>query len=114
MPFEETAPVGTDTTFHLHRDSDEVGEVLSGEITFKIDEEVTVGGRAPAPHAARRAACLKAHRRRNRPCAVPLSPAGAGGFFEERLGRPTGSINGEEANEIRRRYGWEIVGPPPF
>ena len=24
MLFEETAPAGTDTTFHLHRDSDEV------------------------------------------------------------------------------------------
>ena len=44
MPFEETAPVGTDTTFHLHRDSDEVAYVLSGEVTFKIGEEVTVGG----------------------------------------------------------------------
>jgi hypothetical protein len=41
-------------------------------------------------------------------------PAGADGFFEERLGRPTGSINGEKANEIRRRHGWEIIGPSPF
>ena len=44
MLFEETAPAGTDTTFHLHRDSDEVAYVLSGEITFKIGDEVTVGG----------------------------------------------------------------------
>src|SRR6516162_7685152 len=43
MLFEETAPTGTETTFHLHRDSDEVAWVLSGEITFKIGEEVTVG-----------------------------------------------------------------------
>jgi len=42
MLFEETAPAGTDTTFHLHRDSDEVAYVLSGEITFKIGDEVTV------------------------------------------------------------------------
>jgi quercetin dioxygenase-like cupin family protein len=42
--FEETAPAGTDTTFHLHRDSDEAAYVLSGEITFKIGGEVTVGG----------------------------------------------------------------------
>jgi hypothetical protein len=42
--FEETAPAGTETTFHLHRDSDEVAYVLSGEITFKIGDEVTVGG----------------------------------------------------------------------
>ena len=43
MLFEETAPVGTDTTFHLHCDSDEVAYVLSGEFTFKIGEEVAVG-----------------------------------------------------------------------
>jgi mannose-6-phosphate isomerase-like protein (cupin superfamily) len=36
--------VGTERTFHLHRDSDEVAYVLSGEITFKIGDEVTVGG----------------------------------------------------------------------
>ena len=44
MLFEETAPSGTETTFHLHRDSDEVAWVLAGEITFKIGDEVTVGG----------------------------------------------------------------------
>jgi quercetin dioxygenase-like cupin family protein len=44
MLFEETAPAGTHTSFHLHRDSDEVAYVLSGEITFKIGDEVTVGG----------------------------------------------------------------------
>jgi len=51
-----------------------------------------------------------------KPAPVPLlyAPAGAGGVFEERLRRPAGSINGPEANEMRRRHGWEIVGPPPF
>ena len=44
MLFEETAPAGTETTFHLHRDSDEVAYVLSGEITFKIGDEIAVGG----------------------------------------------------------------------
>jgi uncharacterized protein (DUF433 family)/quercetin dioxygenase-like cupin family protein len=44
MLFEETAPSGTETTYHLHHDSDEVAYVLAGEITFKIGEEVTVGG----------------------------------------------------------------------
>jgi hypothetical protein len=43
-----------------------------------------------------------------------ITSSKAGGFFEERLGRPEGSINGAEANEMRRRHGWEIVGPPPF
>src|SRR5438094_289679 len=44
MLFEETVPVGTKSLFHLHRDCDEVAWVLAGEITFKISDEVTVGG----------------------------------------------------------------------
>src|SRR5215467_14893022 len=44
MLFEETVPAGTKSTFHLHRNSDEVAWVLEGEITFKIGDEVTVGG----------------------------------------------------------------------
>src|SRR5258705_12186038 len=42
------------------------------------------------------------------------TPAGAGGFFEEQLNRPAGSINGAEANEIRQRHGTRIDGPQPF
>ena len=44
MIFEETTPVGTKSTLHLHHDSDEVAYVLSGEVTFKIADEVTIGG----------------------------------------------------------------------
>jgi mannose-6-phosphate isomerase-like protein (cupin superfamily) len=44
MMFEEAVPAGTKSTFHLHHDSDEVAYVLSGEVTFKIGDEVTVGG----------------------------------------------------------------------
>lgn len=115
MLFEETAPVGTDTTFHLHRESDEVAYVLSGEITFKIGEEVTVGGLGTCafiprgvPHAWKNTGAETGR------VLFLYTPAGAGGFFAEQLGRPAGSINGEEANEIRRRHGWEIIGPPPF
>jgi quercetin dioxygenase-like cupin family protein len=73
MLFEETAPAGTETTFHLHRDSDEVAYVLSGEITFKIDDEATVGGPGHlCLLAARRTACVEKHRHRNRPRAVPV------------------------------------------
>jgi len=114
MLFEETAP-GTDTTFHLHRESDEVAYVLSGEITFKIGEEVTVGGLGTCafiprgvPHAWKNTGAETGR------VLFLYTPAGAGGFFAEQLGRPAGSINGEEANEIRRRHGWEIIGPPPF
>jgi quercetin dioxygenase-like cupin family protein len=115
MLFEETAPAGTETTFHLHRDSDEVAWVLSGEIIFKIGDEVTVGGPGTCafmprgvPHAWKNTSAETGR------VLFLYTPAKAGGFFEERLGRPEGSINGDEANEIRRRHGWEIVGPPPF
>jgi quercetin dioxygenase-like cupin family protein len=44
MMFEETLPAGTASLFHLHHDSDEVAWVLAGEFTFKIGDEVTIGG----------------------------------------------------------------------
>jgi quercetin dioxygenase-like cupin family protein len=44
MMFEETAPVGTVTNFHIHHHSDEMAYVLSGEVTFKIGDQITVGG----------------------------------------------------------------------
>jgi uncharacterized cupin superfamily protein len=73
MMFEETIPAGTKSTFHLHHHSDEVAYVLSGEVTFKIGDEVTVGGPGTcALHAARCAACLEEHRRGDRARAVSL------------------------------------------
>jgi quercetin dioxygenase-like cupin family protein len=115
MLFEETAPAGTDTTFHFHRDSDEVAYVLSGEITFKIGDEISVGRQGTCaflprgvPHAWKNTGTETAR------VLFLYTPADAGGFFEEQLGRPAGSANGPEANEMRRRHGWEIIGPPPF
>jgi mannose-6-phosphate isomerase-like protein (cupin superfamily) len=61
MLLEKTAPAGTETTFHLHRDSDEVAWVPSGEITFKIAEEVTVGATGTCVFLPRRAECLEEH-----------------------------------------------------
>lgn len=49
MLFEETAPPGTVTDFHLHHDSDEVAYVLSGEITFLIGDKVTAALENPGP-----------------------------------------------------------------
>jgi quercetin dioxygenase-like cupin family protein len=115
MLFEETAPVGTETTFHLHRDSDEVAWVLSGEITFKIGDEITVGGPGSCaffprnvPHAWKNTGAETGR------VLFLYTPAKAGGFFEELLERPAGPANGPEANAIRERHGWEVVGPSPF
>ena len=115
MLFEETAPVGSETSFHLHHDSDEVAYVLNGEVTMKIGDEVTVGTVGSCaffprgvPHAWKSTGSETAR------ILFLYTPAKAGGFFEEQLGQPVGAINGDEANEVRKRHGWEVVGPPPF
>jgi len=44
--------------------------------------------------------------------AAPL----ANSSFGSALASSSGEVlmNGEEANEMRGRHGWEVVGPPPF
>ncbi|HEV2187692.1 MAG TPA: cupin domain-containing protein [Stellaceae bacterium] len=115
MLFEETAPPGTATTFHLHRDSDEVAYVLEGEVTMKIGDEVTVGKTGSCaffprnvPHAWKNTGAETAR------ILFLYTPAKAGGFFEEMLGRQGAEINGADTNKIRQRHRWEVVGPPPF
>src|SRR5260370_21004214 len=44
MLFEETAPAGTDTTFHLHRDSDEVVFQVEDDIRYTSGTEFQTGG----------------------------------------------------------------------
>ena len=80
MMFEETIPAGTKSTFHLHHDSDEVAYVLSGEVTFKIGDQVTVGGPAPAPscHAACRMPGRAPARKPDACCFSILRPRQAG------------------------------------
>jgi quercetin dioxygenase-like cupin family protein len=50
MMFEEVAPASTETPLHTHDDSDEVAYVLSGQITFKIGDEIP---QTPTPSRAR-------------------------------------------------------------
>jgi quercetin dioxygenase-like cupin family protein len=115
MLFEETVPVGTKSLFHLHRDSDEVAWVLAGEITFKIGDEVTVGGPGTCaffprnvPHA------WKSTGSETGRVLFLSTPAAAGGYVEELLKRPAGPINDDERNKLRERYRWEVVGPNPL
>jgi quercetin dioxygenase-like cupin family protein len=115
MMFEETAPVGTQSSFHLHHDSDEVAWVLAGEITFLIGEEVTVGGPGTCaffPRNVRHA--WKSTGSETARVLFLYTPAFAGGFFEELAARPADSTDEDERNEIRKRYHWEIVGSNPL
>jgi len=117
MMFEETIPAGTKSTFHLHRDSDEVAYVLSGEITFKIGDEVTVGGPGTCafmprgvPHAWKSTGAETGR------VLFLYTPAKAGGLIEEqqRTGRGFASMNEHGLTELLRRHGWELLGPSPL
>ena len=117
MTFEETAPVGTVTPMHLHHDSDEVAYVLSGEITFKIGDQITVGGPGTCafmprdiPHAWKSTGAEPGR------VLFIYTPGRAGGLFEELAGdvNVSPSSADDEFVRIAERHGWEIVGPPPF
>ena len=115
MMFEETLPAGTASLFHLHRDSDEVAWVLVGEITFKIGDEVSVGGPGTCaffprnvPHAWKSTGCETGR------VLFLYTPAAAGGYVEELLKNPGGPINDAERDKLRERFPWEVVGPNPL
>ena len=117
MMFEETVPAGTKSTLHLHHDSDEVAYVLSGEVTFKIGDEVTVGGPGTCafmprgvPHAWKSTGAETGR------VLFLYTPARAGGLIEEeqRTGRTFASMNERELAEICQRHGWELLGPSPL
>ena len=113
MMFEEAAPVGTVTNFHIHRDSDEVAYVLTGEITFRIGGYVTVGGPGTCAFMPRGVALAwKSTRVETGRVLFIFTPAEAGKAFEElqRLQRPVGSM----AAQVFQRHGAEVAGPPPF
>jgi quercetin dioxygenase-like cupin family protein len=113
MLFEETAPSGTATTFHLHRESDEIAWVLEGEITFKIGDKVSVGGPGTCAFFPRNVAHAW---KNNGPEAARVvflyTPATAGGFIEARLGELP--PEGPARDELRARYSWEVLGPSPL
>jgi quercetin dioxygenase-like cupin family protein len=117
MMFESTATAGTRSTFHLHRDSDEVAYILCGEVTFKIGDQVSVRGPGTCafmprgvPHAWKSTGAEIAR------VLFLYTPARAGGLIEEqqRTGRKFGSMNERELADILERHGWALLGPSPL
>jgi quercetin dioxygenase-like cupin family protein len=113
MMFEETLPAGTSSLHHLHHDSDEVVWVLEGEFTFKIGDEVTVGGPGTCafmprdvPHAWKNTG-----RETGRILAL-YTPAHAGGLIEELAERRPMDADGRAA--LFERHRWEVVGSNPL
>ena len=113
MMFEETLPASTASLYHLHHDSDEVAWVLAGEFTFKIGDEVTVGGPGTCAFMPRKLA----HAWKNTVSETGrvlflYTPAAAGGLIEALSEhRPTSD---EERTELYERHHWEVLGPNPL
>src|SRR6266576_6933207 len=116
MMFEEVAPVGTVTPMHLHHDSDEIAYVLSGEITFKIGDAVTVGGPGTCAFMPRDVAhAWKSTGAETGRVLFVYTPAKAGGLIEEqhRTQRNFASMSEAELADMLQRHGWELLGPSP-
>jgi mannose-6-phosphate isomerase-like protein (cupin superfamily) len=102
---------------HLHHNSDEIAYVLSGEITFKIGNQVTVGGPGTCafmprgtPHPWKSTGAETGR------ILFSYTPAQAGKWFEELLlsERSLDNMDDQEQAEIQRRHGWERIGPSAF
>src|SRR5204862_299158 len=117
MVFEEAAPAGTATSYHIHHNSDEVAYVLSGEITFKIGDTVTVGGPGACAFMPRGIAhAWKSTGAETGRVLFVYTPAKAGGLIEEqhRTQRNFASMSEAELADMLQRYGWELLGPSPL
>ena len=115
MLFEATLPPGTTSLYHLHHDSDEVAWVLAGEMTFKIGDEISVGGPGTCafmprkvPHAWKSTGSDTAR------VVFLYTPAAAGGYIEEMSERASGPMTKAERERLCERYRWEILGPNPL
>ncbi|HSU69676.1 MAG TPA: cupin domain-containing protein [Tepidisphaeraceae bacterium] len=113
MMFEETLPAGTASLHHLHHDSDEIAWVISGEFTFKIGDEVTVGGPGTCAFMPRNIEhAWKNTGKETGRVLFLYTPAAAGGFIEALCeGRP---LNEDERTKLYERHRWKVVGPNPL
>src|SRR5262249_55940172 len=115
LMFEEPLPPGTASLYHLHHESDEVAWVLAGEFTFKIGDEVAVGGPGTCafmprnvPHAWKNTGTDTGR------VLFLYTPAAAGGLIEELLTHPADAMSDDVRNKLCERPHCDIIGPNPL
>ena len=91
--------------------------VLSGEISFKIGDEITVGGPGTCAFMPRGVShAWKSTGVETGRVLFLYTPARAGGLIEEqqRTGRKFAQMSESELAETLERHGWELLGPSPL
>lgn len=110
--FEEIVPPGAGTPLHVHRTSDEVLFIISGEFTFRLGDEtkrVSAGAWVFVPlgtlHGWRNSGTED-----GRAAFIFTPGAGAKAFEEMRLqGKPIPDIEPSVREAIFQRHGYEFV-----
>lgn len=112
--FEEVVPAGGGTPLHIHRTSDELIYVLSGEFTFKIEDHLSKHGpgtwvfiQRGIPHAWKNSGTESGR------AFFVFTPAEGAKCFEElrKFDLPIQAIDMTAFHAICERYGYEMVGP---
>jgi quercetin dioxygenase-like cupin family protein len=122
---EVLEPRGIEVPLHVHHNEDEAFFVLEGAMTFYVGEEVHKAGAGSyvfAPRDIPHAYTVDSEQAR---FLILLSPAGLEGFvyatsepaesltIPPRPEGPPDEAEMEQLAELARRYGAEILGPPP-
>lgn len=110
--FEEVVPSGAQTPLHVHRDSDEVIHVLSGELSIRIDDQLTTAGTGSwafiprgTQHGWKNSGTMPAT------AAYMFAPGRGAAFFEAlaQLGQPMARIDPATLGALSARHGYELV-----
>lgn len=110
--FEEVVPIEAGTPLHLHRTSDEIIYILTGELMVKIGNSTTHVSAGAWMFIARGTP----HGWKNRgpepvQAAFIFSPADDAKFFEELrlLARPIPSIDSATLEALCKQHGYELI-----
>jgi quercetin dioxygenase-like cupin family protein len=113
--FEEVIPGGFGTPLHRHHTSDELIYILAGDFSIKIGEQMSHAGAGTWIFIGRGTAHAWKNRgdAAGRACFI-FTPAEGAKVFEamSRLGKPRSAIDPATLEQLRTRYGYELVGPP--
>jgi quercetin dioxygenase-like cupin family protein len=114
--FEEIVPMGGGAPLHIHPDSDEVIQIVTGDFTIRLGEQVTkvgAGGWVFIPRGVAHA--WKNSGSEDARAIYIFTPAQNAKFFEElsKFNLPMWSIDPANFESYAQRYGYQLIDPNP-